>query len=220
MTGAADERTSPRASAPSARAVYFERTLPDATAGVHALLEPDGGGPALGASWRGNPLREPWTPPAGPGSLLLGWSGTLADEPFAAHPATWLRTGHEALAAHCERVAAELDRVGRRLCFQPHARHVLSDPQSCRAFLRDRADEPFDVALAPASMLEPSMLPDLDDHLRRAFETLGPVAAVVVLEDDVPGTAPLPADRVTELMDAHVPASTPVVRRAATPRPA
>lgn len=199
-----------------------------ASDGVDAVLIEIGSvGPYLapltaGCVCRGNPLRDGWAPPSDArGRIILAWSGTLGEGLFDAHPATWLRPGHEALRELCRRVAPDLAARGQVLCFRPHARHVLSDAQSALSFAREQEDAPFGVALAPASMLEPSMLDDVEDHLRRAFEALGPVAMLVVREDVrvdgdevvtvVPGEGVMPLELFDALLDEHVPVTTPVV---------
>jgi hypothetical protein len=155
---------------------------------------------------------------------LLMYSGTLAAELFAEDPRTWLRPGRAALDEFARRTAPPLRSARRTICFRPHARHVLSDPQSALQFLRDHADAPFEVALAPADMLTAAMLPTAEDHLRRMFESLGPRAAVVILHDARPrddgrceaaplGEGVLPRDLTLELLRRHVPAETPVVLR-------
>lgn len=179
---------------------------------------------------REDPAREPWAfDPSLPGDVILSWSGSLGDHLFTPHPATWLRPGQEAFAAFCDQVRPAFEREGRTLCIHPHARHALSDVQGCVAFLRAREGQPFGVALAPASMLTMSMLDTVEDHLTRAFETLGLLATMVILEDVRPapterdedalehvslGEGVLPAATIRRLLDAHVPETTPVVIRA------
>lgn len=160
---------------------------------------------------------------AGRGRLLLAWSGTLADDLFEPHPMNWLTPGAETLDAACERLRPTLEASGTTLCLQPHARHVLSDVPSCRAFLDRHDGGPFAIALAPASMLEPGMLADLDDHLRRFVESLADRCAMVrladvALDDDgtscrtVPlGRGVLPRTRLLELLGQHLPADIPIV---------
>ena len=176
----------------------------------------------LASTIRSNVLSGNWLLDADlPASRVLSWSGTLAEELFQPHPTTWLSPGHEALAAFCDEIAPQLDRHQRTLCFQPHARHVLNDPQSCARFLQQRSGEAFEIALAPASMLEPTMLDHLEDHLHRAFETLGGLGAMLMLSDviaegddvrPVPlGDGVLPREVVLRLIDQHVPPSVPIV---------
>lgn len=176
-----------------------------------------------------------------PGSRLLSWSGTLADQPFGRDWRTWSQ-GREALDRFCERVRPAFEREEWTLAFRPHARHVLSDARSCRDFLARHSGGPFELAFDPSSMLEASMLKAIDEHLERLFETLGPLAAMVILsdvaitarDDDAPGdTSSIDGDpelastlhrcpagegdlalaTLCRLLRAHVPATTPVVVR-------
>ncbi|MFM7260146.1 MAG: hypothetical protein ACKO3W_06030 [bacterium] len=175
----------------------------------------------------GNPLSGRWIVDAdAPGTRLVSWSGTLADEPFADDPRTWMRAGQERFAGFLDEVAPALLHHRRTLCFRPHHRHVLSDVHSSVKMLRDRAGGPFEVLLSPADMLAPSMLRDAEDHLARMFAHLGPVAAGVLLADvaESPETAEnglfsavpfgqgrLPAPLVARLLADCVPPETPVI---------
>lgn len=170
-------------------------------------------------AWRGNPLREAMPAPA-PGERGLAWSGTLADDPAAGSPLNWLRPGHDALAAWCRDIAPALAAGGATLCLQPHARHVLSDHPACLRFLDSVKELPIEIALAPATMLEPSMLGDVEDHLRRIFEALAPHTTLVVLHDvrpDGDALAPVPLGHgvltpmLIERLVEHVAPQTPVV---------
>ena len=128
----------------------------------------------LASSHAGNPLAGDWLADLdAPGDRILCWSGTLADELFESDPRTWGSSGREALGRFCDDVLSQVKAHDRTLCFHPHARHVLNDVPSCLTFLRGRAGQPFEVALAPASLLEPSMLDRLDEHLQRQFEIAG-----------------------------------------------
>lgn len=176
----------------------------------------------LACTVRGNPLSGQWLMDAQlPGERVLSWSGGLGEGLFEAHPMTWLTPGHQALAAFCEEIGPQLERHGKRLCFHPHARHVLNDAQSCARFLREHGDGPFEVALAPAAMLEASMIPHAQEHLERMFETLGGVCSMLLLSDaavegedvrEVPlGMGVLLRETVLGLIERHVPAEVPVV---------
>lgn len=178
----------------------------------------------LGCTLRANPLGDQWLLDATlPGHRCITWSGTLADDPFEIHPMTWGKPGHEALERFCDEVEPQLVQHGKRLCFHPHARHVLSDPQSCARFIKVCADRPFEIALAPASMLEHSMLRHVEDHLHRAFETLGSLCAMLILADvhvdesgeslkQAPlGDGVLPRDLLMQLIERHVPQDIPIV---------
>lgn len=179
----------------------------------------------LASTMRSNPLGGQWLFDIdAPGDWVVSWSGTLAEDLFQPHPMTWLSPGHEALGSFCDEIAPQLARHGKTLIFQPHSRHVLNDPHSCRTFLEQRDGQPFAVALAPASMIEVSMLSELEDHLHRVFELLGGRCAAVMLRDvqqdevddqqicECPlGDGLLPRELVQSLLDQHVPAEVPVV---------
>ena len=179
----------------------------------------------VAAAWiDGNPLQKGWLATIEvPAPRLLCWSGSLAEEPFAVHPANWMRPGRAALDALVTQAAPALEARGLSLCLRPHARHVLSDAQGCLRFLTDHAGLPLGVALAPADMLTQDMLPELPEHLNRIFTAMGPRAAVVLLQDvqaaddeatraPVPlGQGVLPRDLVLDLIGQHVPTTTPVV---------
>lgn len=179
----------------------------------------------VAAAWvEGNPLAPGWLAAAdGPGPRLLCWSGSLAGELFDSHPHNWMRPGRAALDALVTQAAPALERQGRSLCLRPHLRHVLSDAQGCLRFLADHAGLPVQVALAPADMIGPDMLRDLPEHLERLFASLGPRAAVVLLEDigEMPedglpepcalGQGRMPRELLRRLLTEHVPAGTPVI---------
>jgi len=140
-----------------------------------------------------NPLDESagGAPPlAVDGASLVVWSGSLAG-PFPEHletptPLNWMPPGGRALADWLDR----LDEDARaRRWIRPHARHVLSDPPSVRAWWRRRAEAAGGtppvggLALDLAALLEPSMLGDADEHLRLHLRNLGDLASVVMLAD-------------------------------------
>lgn len=179
----------------------------------------------VAAAWiDGNPLAPGWIADALlPAPRLLCFSGSLADDAFAVHPPNWMRPGRAALDALVHASAPALEAQGRSLCLRPHARHVLSDAQGCLRFLSDHAGLPVQVALSPADMVTSAMIADLPDHLERLFGALGGRAALVLLQDvgaagddDPPNPVPLghgrlPRDLVLRLIEAHVPAGTPIV---------
>jgi hypothetical protein len=180
-------------------------------------------GGCIGTFVGGNPLADGWAPPALlPGPLAVLWSGSLGADPLAPHPANWMPAGRAALEHLCETLPEALPWSGRA-CFRPHCRHVLSDLPSCRQFLLDHAEGSLGIALAPATLLEPGMLADVEDHLVRWFETLGPVCDAVFLEDAVAdeatgscrtvplGTGCLPAATVRALLAEHVAEDVPIV---------
>ena len=173
-----------------------------------------------------NPLGDNWLADVTtPGDTIVSWSGTLAKDLFEPHPSTWLRSGSEAFAAFCDEVGPQLEKHEKSLCFQPHSRHVLNDAPSCLAFMKDRTG-PFGIALALAELFEPSMLGDIEDHLRRIFQSLGEKCSMVFLHDvklveseneegtceAVPlGQGQLPRELVLSLIDSCLPNNTPIV---------
>jgi hypothetical protein len=179
----------------------------------------------IAAAWvEGNPLAPGWIAAAdGPGPRLMCWSGSLAEDLQAQHPANWMRPGRAALDALLTQAAPALEAQGRSICLRPHLRHVLSDAQGCLRFLADHAGLLVQIALSPADMISADMLRDLPEHLERLFASLGPRAAVVLLEDIGPmsgdeaprpcplGQGALPRERVRRLLAEHVPAGTPVI---------
>ena len=180
----------------------------------------------LASSHAGNPLSGDWLADLdAPGDRILCWSGTLADEPFEGDPRTWGGPGREALSRFCDELAGQLQACERTLCFHPHARHVLNDVPSCLTFRRGREGQPFEIALAPASLLEPSMMDRLAEHLQRQFESLGRECAMVLMndvriagDDDNPRCEPailgdglMQRDLVRSLLRDHVPAEVPIV---------
>ena len=181
----------------------------------------------LASRVQSNPLADGWLADlTAPGRRIVCWSGTLAPELFDAHPMTWLRPGREAFATFCDDISEQLEKSGKRLCFHPHCRHVLSDPASCVTFCNQREGEPFEIALAPANLFEPVMLEDIEDHLTRAFEALGSCCSMVMLSDvevseensgeesccAVPlGQGSMPRDHVRKLMEECLPPDVPIV---------
>jgi hypothetical protein len=183
-------------------------------------------GEVVALTLRSNPLGESWLFDAEmPGERIVAWSGTLAEDLLERHPMNWMPAGNEAFRAFCAELRPQLETHQRKLCFQPHSRHVLSDVPSCLTFLRSMGDSPFEIALATASLLEPEMLKDVDDHLRRAFESLGGCCAMVMLNDVVArphdddarceavalGDGVLPRELIRQLVRDHVPPQTPIV---------
>lgn len=137
-----------------------------------------------------NPLAPEWDATAAiagvtPDRPLIVWSGSCGAGPFDPHPHNWGATGAEALGRVCAAMAPGLGERRALVCFRPHARHVLSDAPSCRRFLHDHdhGNGPFGLALAPALLLEPSMLPAIEDHLTRIFETLARETRFLFLTD-------------------------------------
>lgn len=132
---------------------------------------------------------------------LVCWSGTLGGNLLDSTPANWTGPGREALRAAVIRLAPALRRLDVALLLRPHARHVASDAPACRLLLDDAAAHalPLRLALEPAALLEPSMLEDAPDHLRRVCDALASEAACVILtnvercgDGDEAGLAPTP----------------------------
>ncbi|NNF42150.1 MAG: hypothetical protein HKN62_03710 [Phycisphaerales bacterium] len=183
-------------------------------------LMPHSGGTRQGVWATGNPLADGWTPDATATPILVMDAGSLADDPLTPHPANWLRPGRAALDAVVARTVAEMN--AERLCLRPHCRQVLSDLPSCRAFQNDHAPDRIGVALAPAAMLEPSMVDDLDEHLERLFAP-GPDLWSMVFLSDVRcpsggvieagplGSGTLPRETVRRHLAPFVAAGTPIV---------
>ncbi|MCH2133623.1 MAG: hypothetical protein MK116_07720 [Phycisphaerales bacterium] len=114
---------------------------------------------------------------------------------------------------------------GDGLLLRGHHQQVMADGPACLRWL-DHGPEGSGIALAPASMLAPSMLEARDEHLMRMFEYCGARSEVVILEDVADGEeiqgrplgeGILPGPLVGRLIDAHVPRETPVLVRADDP---
>ena len=177
-----------------------------------------------------NPLAPDWLVDLDlPGERIACWSGTLdhdgvaAGDLFAACPRNWMHPGPEALAGLLDSVIPGLEKNGRRLCLFPHARHVLSDVQGSINLLRQRRNTPIEVALTPSSMLTPSMLDALEDHLERSFGTLAGESPLLFLHDvvvdeagerllPVPlGSGILDRETVLQAVRTHWPREKPIV---------
>lgn len=181
----------------------------------------------LAAALHANPLGGDWLADLdAPASRMLTWSGTLGHALFEPDPRTWMKPGKEALARFCDEIAPQLRQHQRALCFQPHARHVLNDAPSCLTFLRERSGQGFEVAFAPASMLEPSMIDRLEEHLQRLFEGLGDKCPMVMLNDvqvvtnadgdqhcktTALGEGLFPREVIRSFLNSCVPRDTPIV---------
>jgi hypothetical protein len=145
------------------------------------LADPDAPGVPFAAVLDVNPL--------GDGDLVLtdltpakrlvlpsGWFGgpdRCVDGVYPRDLRAWTAPGADALAALADTLAEWAGPRGWTVCFRPHARHVLSDPQRVLSFLRGRESGPFEILLDPAAMLTASMLGAAGDHLRRAADALG-----------------------------------------------
>lgn len=152
--------------------------------------------PATGERWAArifhNLLRGEVAPAPG---RTVAWSGWMADDAdpaqdlFPRDYRTWTPEAWSALAAACDRLGPALTEQGGHLLLRPHARQILSDPQACLSFLKDREGQPFRILVDPAAMLTPDMLPAAEDHLARIFGALAthPAAAAVLLSNVAEG---------------------------------
>ena len=134
----------------------------------------------------GNPLDPNWLIDLDlPGTRIASWSGTLAEgeDLFAAHPHNWMSPGADALRTLLDELLPQFEQAERTLCLIPHARHVLNDVQGTINLARAHAGGALEIALAPGSLLVPSMLETLEDHLERSFSTLSEVASFLLIED-------------------------------------
>lgn len=154
---------------------------------------------------------------ARPGTRVVVWSGTLADAWDSRDPATWGPSGLERLRAAVAQLGPAATDGGYEVLLRPHARHVLCDVQRTLKLLHEWREWPIGLALDAAALVEVSMLVEADDHLRRAYETLGPLARVVFVADvsepaddgapvrAVPlGEGLVGADRIVELVESNV----------------
>lgn len=117
---------------------------------------------------------------------LIAWAGWLDDA--KADPAAgrfdpdfnvWSPAGWQALRDGIAGAADSFRKHDATLCLRPHAGCVLSDPQGCLNFFREDPPERVELLLDPVAMLTPAMLDKAEDHLTRAFESLGDHPAVV-----------------------------------------
>lgn len=156
--------------------------VPDAVAD---LIVPVGNpNTAFGSVLEGNPLGDEWIAAIDvPGPLLIAYSGTLAKDLFGDDPRTWMGEGHKIFNGLCDAIGPALKALDRRLLFRPHARHVLSDPQACVDFLRNRANEAFGIALSPCDFFVQDMVHAKADHFTRIAESIVPKAELFFLED-------------------------------------
>jgi len=117
---------------------------------------------------------EPWT------DRRVFWSGWMGDSIFARDFHTWSKEAWQRLDQWCDGIRPTLSTTGGTICFRPHARHILSDPQSCFSFLKRRHGQPVELLLDIAAFLTPAMLPRAEDHILRALDALAD-------HDGVPG---------------------------------
>lgn len=188
-----------------------------------------GGAAPLAVVGRGNLLH--WDQPVAGFRRHRRWiapSGSLAATMDEAEPRNWLGEGFASLRQWCDRLATMLDEnaVAAELWLVPHARHILNDVQSVRAFLREReSDARFGVALAPADLFEPGMVRHALDHFERILDAAATQAAAVIVSDATPmpdgqslrlcplGLGVLDTRAMFAAVRRWTPASTPVILR-------
>ncbi len=117
-----------------------------------------------------------------------GWlpeDAPARDEIYPEDPRVWMGEGRNRLDEIAPWLAEEAFVRGARLALRPHARHVLSDPHACLAFLEAHDNKPIDIALDPVAMLTPDMLSCAEDHLTRIADALfdHPRVAMVLLRN-------------------------------------
>lgn len=135
--------------------------------------------------------------PAAP-ATIIAWSGHPDPDPaafFSDDPRSWLAPALRAFDAACDALAAPLASRGQLLALRPHAAHVLCDAVRCINLLRDRAGQPFGIALDVESMLTPAMRDQAADHIARWAGLLADRSAVII--------APRDAD-LQDMLDAHL----------------
>jgi len=159
-------------------------------------------------------LREDCT-----GARVFAWGGPVED----AAPGYWGREAWERLEATIAELIPTLAERGTRLLLRPQQGRTLADVPGALRLLNGPLGERLGLILDPAAMLAPSMIRGAADHLRRAFEALGPRADALVLSNiaAVPGSsdderlAPAPLrgglidpDLLLALAAEHVPETT------------
>lgn len=82
---------------------------------------------------------------------------------------TWGAQAKVRLAARLAELAARVESAGGTLLVVPTWNGVISDIPTTVQFLKERPSERLGLVLEPASMLAPSMLPNLPDHLARLY---------------------------------------------------
>ncbi len=136
----------------------------------------------------------------------LCWSGwSEGDEQRGPEEAvrdfrTWSRDAWGRLERWCDDLTPELRQRGIELWIRPHARHILADTQCCLSFLGRRQGGQIRLLFEPTAFLTAGMLDRSEEHLERAFASLGahPSVAATLLSnrhgpDDDPLEGPLRA---------------------------
>lgn len=184
----------------------------------------DDTGESYAATYEGNPLAV--EPEELPGTLAGGrfvlHSGTLGTDSFyEKHPLTWTEKGWNRFGGVC----AALFRRDVTALFEPHARHVLSDPYACLKYISEFVDRPgprrFELLLSPVGMLEASMLDDASEHLDRIIRGLADRSAALKLTNlrrDGDDLVPCPVhegvidpELLVRIVKRHVPTWQPLI---------
>ena len=113
---------------------------------------------------------------------IVARSGTLAESLGDLHIGTWSAEGVTALGGALREL---LDAApGATVYLAPAPRDVLGDVQRTKNFFRDADPDRVKLALNPALLISEDMLDNASDHLRRAAESLAPIAGVVIIPAD------------------------------------
>jgi hypothetical protein len=200
--------------------IYTQRA---ASSGPVGSILDDGGEP-YAVTFEGNPLAiepEELPEPLRGGRVVL-YSGTLGTEAlYEKHPLTWTEKGWNRFGGVC----AALFRREVTAMFEPHARHVLSDPYACLKYISEFVDRPgarhFELVLSPVGMLEVSMLDDAAEHLDRIIRGLADRSAALKLTNlrrDGDDLVPCPVhegvldpELLSKIVMRHVPTWQPLI---------
>lgn len=159
------------------------------------------------------------------GCSLVTWSGTLGGSLFDAEPRNWMGAGKESLRRVVEQVTPILKVHGMTWLIRPHCRHVLNDVHGVRRFFQECDESQVQLCLEPSALLEDRMIPNIDDHLERIFEGLGPIAQWILVSDvdatpgqDLPRPCEAGKGRIDwahfrRLLDCSTSESTPIMVR-------
>ena len=175
----------------------------------------------------GNPLGPDWLVDTDlPGERIACWSGTPIrsgrERDLFAPIAQLDEPGLEALDRFLDEMIPGLERRDQAVPDPPCSSRAQRRRGSIN-LIRARGGAPIEIALSPISLLTPSMLDTLEEHLERSFETLAEHApflhlhdAVIDRERDLLVPAPLgsgiiDATAIREAVHRHWPADKPVV---------
>lgn len=125
------------------------------------------------------------------GDALLAWSGWIGQPALSvdgnvdADFRSWSGQGRRALDEFVASALGPIEAAGGRLWLRPHARHVLSDGPSCRAFLVAHesacARGALGLVLDLRLVLTDEMRPRRVEHVERLMESLGPLPGIVAV---------------------------------------